>query len=74
MTVIRPYTAECNDCGHVMPFKMMLLSYSPSAPPPKEIDFSSSCSECGSENTKAIDDQEGLGKLRGRSTTARKKP
>ena len=27
MTLIKPYHAECLDCGHIMPLKMQLLSY-----------------------------------------------
>ena len=64
MTVIEPYSAECNECGHVMPFKLSLMSTSSFAPIPDDMDFSEECDKCGSKNIAFISTDEAFDKLK----------
>lgn len=62
MTTIKPYSAECEDCGHVMPIKFSATSFSTFAPVPK-MNLSRICDSCGSENIKTISSEEARDKF-----------
>lgn len=66
MTLIKPYTAECLDCGHIMLLKMQLLSHNSWMALPEDMDLSDTCDECGSDNLKSISEEEGLEKMKSR--------
>ena len=61
MTMVDTYSAECGDCGHVELLKFSLTSTSSFIRIP-DMDFSTTCSECGSENMKAISSDDAIEK------------
>ena len=69
MTLIKPYHAECLDCGHVMPLKMQLLSYNSRVGIPEGMDVSNKCDECGSENLKFTSLDEAMEKIKKNNTS-----
>jgi len=69
LTLIRPYHAECLDCGHIMPLKMQLLSYNSRVGIPEDMDLSNKCDECGSENLKFTSLDEAMENMKDNNTT-----
>ena len=69
MTLIKPYHAECLDCGHIMPLKMQLLSYNSRVGIPEDMDLSNKCDECGSENLKFTSLDEAMENMKDNNTT-----
>lgn len=61
MTMIDTYCAECGDCGHVELLKFSLRSFNTFTTIP-DMDFSTACSECGSENMKALSSDDAIEK------------
>ena len=61
MTLVDTYSAECGACGHVELLKFTLSSFNTFTRIP-DMDFSTACSECGSENMKAISSDDAMEK------------
>lgn len=61
MTTVDTYSAECEDCGHIDLLKFGLKSFNSFMPLP-DMDFSTACSECGSENMKALSSDDAIEK------------
>ena len=69
MTLIKPYHADCLDCGHVMPLKMQLLSHNSWMALPEGMDLSNKCDECSSENLKFTSLDEAMENIKNNNTS-----
>lgn len=65
MTTVDTYSAECEDCGHIDLLKFGLKSFNSFMPLP-DMDFSTACSECDSENMTVISFDDAMEKERQR--------
>ena len=61
MTMVDTYSAECGDCGHIELLKFSLRSFNTFTRIP-DMDFSTACRECGSENMKALSSDDAIEK------------
>ena len=61
MTMVDTYSAECGDCGNIELLKFSLRSFNTFTRIP-DLDFSTDCEKCGSENIVAISSDDAIEK------------